>query len=412
MFGLLYMLSFFYFYLQSSIPDQICIGTAQAGTLNFFVPFDAILSTESQEVVLTDVSNIPSDSLELTLDKPFEVYAEKEGSYQLQLKLFGLFHYKDIELNVLDETEVIPCGNTVGIYLESDGILVVGTSAITDDKGELQNPCGEQLRSGDYIIAVNGKEISKKEELIRTIDAGCGESLRLTIRRNQRQIETEVTPVSVGNGTYRLGIWVRDDAQGIGTLTYMTKDGKFGALGHGISDSDVGNIVEIKGGALYQAQILDIMRGSIGHPGSLSGIICYGEAQYLGEIRDNTQSGIFGQADEALERWIEGEAMPVAYRQEVHTGPASILSSIDGTVKEYTVEITHINQSLYAQNKDMVIQVTDSRLLELTGGIVQGMSGSPILQDGKVVGAVTHVFVNDPTRGYGIFLEHMLICEK
>ena len=411
-FGVGYLLAFLYSYLQSSIPDQICIGTAQTGILNFSVPFEAVLSTESQEVVLTDVSNIPSDRLELTLDQPFAIYAEKEGAYELQLNLFGLFHYKDIRLQVLEETEVLPCGNTVGIYLESDGILVVGTSAIPDAQGELQNPCKEQLRSGDYIVAIDGQAVSKKEDLIQAVETGGGAVLHLKLRRNNKEVETDVTPVAVGNGLYRLGVWVRDDTQGIGTLTYLTKEGKFGALGHGIGDLDTGEMIEIKGGALYEARILDIMRGTIGHPGSLSGSICYGKERYLGNICSNAQTGVFGEMEAVQLFWDREKVMPVAYRQEVHSGKASILSSIDGTVTEYEVEITHVNPSLYAQNKDMVIHVTDERLLQLTGGIVQGMSGSPILQDGKVVGAVTHVFVNDPSRGYGIFLEHMLICEK
>lgn len=406
--GFLYTILFFHFYFESVIPDKICIGASREGMIDMSLPFGMTLQSESAEVVLTDTSNIPSDQLSLALDEPFHIYAEKIGSYQLQLKLFGWFDYKSIHIEVMEDTELIPSGQSIGIYLESDGILVVGTSAITDEKGELNNPCGELLKSGDYIIAVNGKGISTKEELIQAIDECNGLPIGLTIRRGEKQLEVSATPVSVGSNQYRLGIWVRDDTQGIGTLTYVTEDGKFGALGHGISDSDIGEIVNVKNGTLYQANIQDVIKGTMGHPGSLAGTICYGTEYCLGQIQQNTDCGIFGQANENLLQSMEREAIPIGYRQEVQEGAATILCSIDGTVQEYAVEINSVNKSSHTQNKGMVIQVTDPRLLEKTGGIIQGMSGSPILQNGKIIGAVTHVFVNDPTRGYGIFIENML----
>lgn len=404
---LVYALLFFHFYFESIIPDEIYIGASRKGTLNFNIPF-TILQSDSTEVVLTDKSNVPFQALNLTLEEPFGIYAEEIGSYELSLKLFGWFDYKSIQIEVIEDAEVIPCGQSIGIYLEADGILVVGTSAITDEKGQLSSPCGELLKSGDYIIAVNGAGIAAKEELIQAIDSCNGAPIVLTIRRGEKQSDVTVQPVTVSGGQYRLGIWVRDDTQGIGTLTYVTEDGKFGALGHGISDSDVGEIVTTKNGTLYQANIQDVIKGTMGHPGSLSGSICYGTEHCLGEIQKNTDCGIFGQANETLLQSLQREAIPVGYKQEVQEGAATILCSIDGTVREYTVEISNINKSSHAGNKGMVVRVTDPLLLERTGGIVQGMSGSPIMQSGKLVGAVTHVFVNDPTRGYGIFIENML----
>ncbi len=404
---LIYALLFFHFYFESVIPDEIYIGASRKGILHFSVPF-AILQSDSTEVVLTDKSNIPSQALNLTPEEPFGIYSEEIGTYELRLKLFGWFEYKSIHIEVVEDTAVIPCGQSIGIYLESDGILVVGTSAITDEKGQLCSPCGELLKSGDYIIAVNGEGIAAKEELIQAIDCCNGNPMVLTIRRGEKQSDVTVQPVSVSGGQYRLGIWVRDDTQGIGTLTYVTEDGKFGALGHGISDLDVGEIVTTKNGAMYQASIHDVIKGTMGHPGSLSGSICYGNEHCLGEIQKNTDCGIFGQANDTLMQSLLKEAIPVGYKHEVQEGAATILCSIDGTVREYTVSISNINRASSAGNKGMVIRVTDPLLLERTGGIVQGMSGSPIIQDGKLVGAVTHVLVNDPTRGYGIFIENML----
>lgn len=406
--AVLFFTAFFYCYLKTSIPDRICIGSEQAGILNFAVPFPATLQVDTEEVVLTGASGGTAEQIQVSLDQPFSIYSEKDGSYHMQMKLFGFWNYKDIQIKVLSETEVIPGGSTIGIYLEADGVLVIGTSAITDERGELVNPCGELLRSGDYIIGINGKDIFSKEELIDQVGSCKGTPMTLNLRRKQKKLDVQVTPVSVGNDQYRLGIWVRDDTQGIGTLTYMTKDGAFGALGHGISDADVGELLEIQGGQLYPSRIHEILKGSVGKPGSLAGTICYGAGECLGTIQENTQYGIFGQLDPAKQQEMGGYLLPVAYRQEVKTGPATIRCCIDHTVQEYEVEITHINQGFYSRNKDMVIQVTDPRLLEQTGGIVQGMSGSPILQEGKIVGAVTHVFVNDPTKGYGIFIETML----
>ncbi len=404
---LIYALLFFHFYFESVIPDEIYIGASRKDTLCFNIPFTT-LQSDSTEVVLTDQSNIPSQALNLTLDESFGIYAEEIGSYELSLKLFGWFDYKSIHIEVIEDSEVIPCGQSIGIYLESDGILVVGTSAITDEKGQLSSPCGDLLKSGDYIIAVDGEGIAAKEELIRAIDSCSGSAMILTIRRGEKQSDVTIQPVKVSGGQYRLGIWVRDDTQGIGTLTYVTEDGRFGALGHGISDSDVGEIVTVKNGTLYQAKIQDVMKGTMGHPGSLSGSICYGTEYCLGQIQKNTDCGIFGQANGTLLQSFQREPIPIGYKQEVEEGEATILCSIDGTVQEYRVMISNINKSSSAGNKGMVVQVTDPVLLERTGGIVQGMSGSPILQNGKIVGAVTHVFVNDPTRGYGIFIENML----
>ena len=201
---------------------------------------------------------------------------------------------------------------------------------------------------------------------------------------------------------------VRDDTQGIGTMTYIDMNGNFGALGHGISDSDTGGVVQIEDGALYETSILGIEKGTFGKPGVMSGVIYYGPGSVLGTIHSNTEEGIFGTVNERFKQTAKADAIPIGYRQDVKKGTAYIRSDVSGIVKDYEIEIQKVDYTTAHKNKGMVIKVTDPELLAITGGIVQGMSGSPIIQDGKLIGAVTHVFIQDSTRGYGIFIENML----
>ena len=240
---------------------------------------------------------------------------------------------------------------------------------------------------------------------LKTLD---GEEVVLDIKRGEETIPVSVTPVKDTQGEYKLGIWVRDDTQGIGTLTFVDSEGRYGALGHGISDVDTGELLSIKDGALYQAQILGIQKGSDGYPGELSGLIHYDSSNIIGSISLNTKNGIYGTFNGNIGENIELRQMPVGYKQEITTGPAGVLCSIDGKVEEYTAEITRIDMNHEDTNKSFVIHITDQRLLEATGGIVQGMSGTPVVQNGKFIGAITHVFVQDSTSGYGIFAETML----
>ncbi|MDO5415962.1 MAG: SpoIVB peptidase, partial [Lachnospiraceae bacterium] len=320
----------------------------------------------------------------------------------------GLLKVKEVQVDVVGENYAVPCGTPVGIYLKSDGVLVIGTGTLTGVDGMNVEPAYGVLRSGDYIEAINGKPLSKKEELVEAVNqAGTGR-VTLQIRRGQEKMTVSMNPVEDGDGRYKLGAWVRDDTQGIGTLTYLDLNGRFGALGHGISDSDTGGVVEIQEGALYETQIMGIEKGVSGKPGVMSGMIYYGPGTRLGDIEKNLETGIFGTAGESLRSRINSPAIPVGYRQDVQPGPALIRSSVSGAVKDYQIEIQKVDYSSSHRTKSIVFQVTDPELLSLTGGIIQGMSGSPIIQNGKLVGAVTHVFVQDSTRGYGIFVETML----
>lgn len=358
------------------------------------------------------VSKGSEDQVQKLLDSSFLTFDDAVavsggGGYLLPCRLLGFIPFKEIKVTPTDGSSVFVSGNTVGIYMETEGVLIIDTGEITSKDGKTQEPAKNIVKPGDYIVTFNQQKVSNKKELIEDLDLLDGQDVTLEIVRDGETIPVSLTPVQDTSGEYKLGIWVRDNTQGIGTLTFVDSHGNYGALGHGISDVDTGDLLNISTGALYQAEILGIQKGSSGNPGELAGLIRYEPGRILGSITGNSKNGIYGKisgGDEA----ISLRKMEVAYKQELKTGPASVLCCVDGEVKEYEAEITRIDMNHEDTNKSFVIQVTDPELLELTGGIVQGMSGSPVIQNGKFAGAVTHVFVQDSTSGYGIFAETML----
>nr|WP_294650241.1 SpoIVB peptidase [uncultured Blautia sp.] len=375
-----------YRYLDRKIPDEIQVSRG---------------SGEQAEDV-TEVLSAPLVTFEDA------VTVSQDGGYILPCKLLGYIPFKEVKVTPVDDQEVYVSGSTIGIYMETDGVLVIDTGEIQDQNGEIKEPAKNIVRQGDYIVSFNGQKISTKRELISDIAKLDGNAVTLEVSREGESIPVSVTPVKDTKGDYKLGIWVRDDTQGIGTLTYVDQNGNYGALGHGISDIDTAQLLNIRKGALYKAQILAINKGTKGNPGELAGFIRYDDRNILGTIEVNSKNGIYGQFTQTAESGITLKKMPIAHKQEVKTGSAAILCSVDGQVKEYDAEIKRIDLNHEDTNKSFVIQITDEELLEATGGIVQGLSGSPVLQDGKVIGAVTHVFVQDSTSGYGIFIENML----
>lgn len=384
---LLAMVFLGYRYLDRKIPDEIHV--------------DKDLGLDLSQLIA-----LPFVSFENTIT------VSGEGSYQLPCKIFGKIPFKDVKITPTEADTILVSGSTVGIYMETSGVLVIDTGEILSKNGEIQEPAKNILKSGDYILSLNQQKISCKQDLIKDLEKLNGDTVTVNIRRNNTTMPVSLTPVQDSSGNFKLGIWVRDDTQGIGTLTYVTKDEKFGALGHGISDIDTGNLLSIKGGNLYCAQILGVQKGEKGSPGELSGLIRYRDDNIIGKIGENTGNGIYGSfyknsGTNSSEK-ISLREIKIGYKQELKTGPASILCNVGDGVKEYAAEITRIDMNHEDTNKSFVIRVTDPELLDATGGIVQGMSGSPVLQNGKAVGAVTHVFVQDATSGYGIFLENML----
>lgn len=399
---------FSYYYLDKTLPDHLNIVEGRQEELRFPLLFASTLETQDEEVSLGNPSDIPADKIRISGADSFHLFGREEGSYQMDVKLFGLLKVKEVQVDVVDENYVIPCGIPVGIYLKAKGVMVIGTGTVTGLDGMKVEPAYGVLRSGDYIETVNGQSLDNKEDLVEAVNQAGSSRVTLGIRRGEEVMTVSMTPVETDDGSYKLGAWVRDDTQGIGTMTYMDLNGNFGALGHGISDTDTGDVVEIETGALYETQIMGIEKGESGSPGVMSGVIYYSPGTQLGQIEANTETGVFGTADESLRSRIMSQAIPVGYRQEVTAGPALLRSSVSGQVKDYQIEIKKVDYSSSHRTKSIVFEVTDPELLELTGGVVQGMSGSPIIQNGKLIGAVTHVFVQDSARGYGIFIENML----
>lgn len=307
--------------------------------------------------------------------------------------------------NVTKE-EVIPVGQTVGIYINTNGILVIDTGEVTDMEGKKSTPAKNKLMPGDYITKLNGTEMQTKKRLIETITSCGGEALVFEVRRNEEDIEVKVEPVQTDVDEYKVGIWVRDDLQGLGTVTYVDGE-KFGALGHSINDTDTGSLLQVSGGEIYAADIFGVEKGTAGRPGEIEGMIAYQTENVVGQIDGNQLYGIYGTITESFKQELmEEPAVEIASIKDVELGKAYVQSCISGEKQLYEIEIVGMHKNANG-DQEMEIVVTDNALIELTGGIVQGMSGSPILQNGKLLGAVTHVFVDEPKKGYGVFVETM-----
>lgn len=341
----------------------------------------------------------------ISYDETVEV--SQNGSYQIRCKWLGVLPLKTIKVHTVEKQEVLVSGSPVGIYMETKGVLVIDSGEITDREGIRRTPAEHIIQSGDYICEIDGKVLTGKRQLMQLVRENQGEPMELQVIRHQETIKLEMTPVETEDGSYKLGIWVRDNIQGIGTLTYVEPNGTFGALGHGISDADTGERLEISDGDLYRADILSIRKGTAGTPGELRGVINYREENRIGTICGNSQYGICGQMEPG--KYTESmKKIPTGLKQEIQTGKAEIRCDIGDGIREYQCEILEIDSNARDTNKCFVLRITDDDLLSRTGGIVQGMSGSPVLQNGKLIGAITHVFVNDPTKGYGIFIENMM----
>lgn len=361
---------------------------------------------------LSDVSQADTESIigrvPVNLSANVTFVANAENSYRAELRLFGIIPFKTVQIEVIDESMVYPAGLPIGIYVKTPGVLVIGTSDFIDEQGNPAMPAEHVLRVGDYILTVNGTPVTGKSDFVSRVAQSGGQVMVMTIERGGEQFDVAVRPVRDQDREYKIGIWIKDSAQGIGTLTYVDADGEFGALGHGVSDSDIGVMLELGEGALYRTDIIGITKGKRGIPGELTGIIRYTDSNCLGSVTENSASGIHGEVNRKLMEQITADPIEIGLKQEVSVGPAQIYCNIDGEAKYYDIEIVDLDFDSQNINKGITIQVTDRRLIALTGGIVQGMSGSPIIQNGRLVGAVTHVLVNDATRGYGIFIEEML----
>lgn len=386
--SLLFVLFFIYAYIVaiSNIPSKI----------NIF---------QGDEIKFSTLWGI---SIEASTTPKNETF-EKIGTEKLSVNLFDKIKLKSIEVNVMEEVEVIPVGEVVGIKLYTTGVLVVGTSVIeTEDEKKVKPYENTDIKEGDNIIAINDNIINNTEQLIDIINQSNGNKIKITYINNEEQKECEMTPVKDKENNYKIGLWVRDSAAGVGTVTfYDSSSQKFAALGHAITDIDTGDIINTASGEIDNVNIVSIIKGEKEEPGKLRGTI--NQTSIIGKIYKNTPYGIYGVINDTEKISIDNsKKVKVATRNEIKLGPAKVLCGIDGEVKEYDIEISKIYLNNNYDNKSMIIKVTDEKLLSKSGGIIQGMSGSPIIQDNKFIGAVTHVFIRDPQIGYAVFADIMI----
>ena len=393
-----------FYYLDSRIPSVINVRAGQEESFFLGIPAKAEIVSVSDN----GVSNIPAGAVEIDLSRTVTMKAALESGYQMQIKLFGFLTFKNVDIHVIEDQELIPVGKPIGIYVKTDGVLVIGTGEFQGADGLSYSPGRYILKSGDYVRKVDGVDVTDKDDLIDRVKASEGRELRLTVERDGELTDVKVQPVQDNGGVYKIGVWVRDNAQGVGTMTYIDGEGHFGALGHGITDVDTSTLMHMEDGTLYETDIINIKKGTAGKPGEMTGMIIYSDDRILGDITDNSSRGIFGICNQKALAMGVNDPLPIGLKQEIVKGPAQILCTLEDETKYYDVEITAIHLDHDNVNRGIELTITDAELLSETGGIVQGMSGSPIIQNGKFIGAVTHVMVQDSAKGYGIFIENML----
>ena len=374
----------FTLYMQATLPDD------------FYVVEGEPFSIRAGKYI---TAMEPADGL------PAHAYDQSGNSYHVDLKMFGAIGIKQVNVQVVERGYVIPGGNPFGLKMFTEGVMVVGMSDIQVN-GQTVNPAKQAgIATGDIILSIGGKEVSSNEDVAAAFSGSGGNPVTVELRRKNTKMKVKLTPVkSEEDDTYKAGIWVRDSSAGIGTMTYYNPTTMaYAGLGHAICDVDTGELMPLSSGEIVGVTITGMGKGVSGKPGELRG--SFNGSGRMGTLEMNNETGVFG----LLERIpVSGEAIPLAVRHEVETGPAEIRTTLSADKPQsYSILIEKINFSDSNPTKNMVIRVTDPTLLEKTGGIVQGMSGSPIIQNGRLVGAVTHVFVNDPTRGYAIFAENM-----
>lgn len=399
-------------YLQtfSVIPEKLTLLEGEEYIYNFPSFFRVNVKADNKEVLRLNNSEISGDGTNLKMMSSLALKTQKKGTVNLNFKAFGVIPLKTMQVDIIPSKKLSACGNTIGVKIHMNGVLVIGVSEVDSINGEKNAPAKQSgIKTGDFIFEVNGSKLTGINDLIRKIEKSKGSKLEVRYRRGNSVYSTNISPIEGANDKkYHIGLWVRDSTAGIGTMTFYDPDThSFGALGHGITDVDTGVLIPIENGEVIESNIISVRRGEQGNPGELKGIFIENKASF-GNILINTDYGIYGKLASSFNNSQES-FYPIGLRGQVRTGPAFILSNIEGKkIEKFSINIEQVARQSFSGAKGMIIKVTDSRLLNSTGGIVQGMSGSPIIQNGKLIGAVTHVLVNDPTRGYGIFIEWML----
>ena len=395
------LLTLFYFspsqVVMRTLPERLTLTAGQTRTL----PLGGLLTATAQGAAEVSASE------DETLGGSATLSCETAGTSEIMLKWLGLLPAKKVEVEVSPARRLVPGGMAIGVALHTAGVVVVGLS---DLAGGASPARSGGILPGDVLLRMDGVELTSSAQLALLVAQAGERELPVELEREGQSVSTSILPKVDGTtGTARIGAWVRDSTAGVGTLSfYDPENGSYAALGHAITDGDTGRVLPVSQGEILKASVVAVQKGQKGAPGELKGSFLR-ENEVLGNIARNGVLGIYGRMETAPTTGLYADGLPVGLRSGVHEGAASILSCVDGeTVREYAVEITRANRQSEAAPKSMVLRVTDEALLEKTGGIVQGMSGSPILQDGRIIGAVTHVFVGDPTQGYGLYIDWML----
>jgi len=371
-----------------------------------------IILFENEEIKLNtlfgiSIKDYETEQVATSLGKSI---SEEKNPVKLQLSLFDKIPLKKVNINVIPKTNVVVLGNTIGLKLYTNGVMVVGMSEVEGRNNKKVKPYKESgIEEGDVIISVNQKEVTCTTDLIENINKCNGEEVEIKYIRDGEIYTSKIQPIKTEQNYYKIGFWVRDSAAGVGTISfYEPKTGMFAALGHGLTDIDTGELITIANGNIVTTNVVAMTKGEKGKPGEMKGTLT--SQSDIGDISKNTRFGIFGKLNNISLLNINNEdALEVANRDEITEGKAKIICTLnDNKRQEYEIEIQKIFKNNNEDNKSMIIKVTDNDLLDKTGGIIQGMSGSPIVQNNKVIGAVTHVFVTDPTMGYAIFADLMI----
>ena len=368
------------------------------------------VNADFSEIENINKSHIFGKFVKANYDKEQKVSAGENQKMIVSLKLFNLIELKSFEVNI-DDIDVYAGGNVIGFTLNGDGVVVLGKSPVLTENGEVNTTKNSNIQNGDIIFMIENEQIQSIADIYRVANKkeNKDKSLNIKLKRNGKEIETKIfCAFDVNSGIYKIGLWVKDDISGIGTMTYVRKDNnRFGALGHSIYDNDTKTIYDISDGEAYNCTIIGINKGSKGKAGELKGLFVQGKNNKIGKIDKNCECGVYGEIDS--NKILKNKTLKAGGRLSAKTGKAYIRCCLDGkNYNDYEIEIVKTNYQSKSSEKSMVIKVTDKELLEKTGGIVQGMSGSPIIQDDKIIGAVTHVFINDPTKGFGIYLDWMI----
>lgn len=375
------------------------------------VPYNELMLINNNDILTEEEYNNLISKIGLVRAKSVFAGTDEElNEYVVKFKLFNLFNIKNLKVNVVKTDEVMLGGDCIGLNLKSKGVIIVGSNYIITKNGNISPIAESGLNNGDVILKLNNTDVNCLEDIQKVLDECEGQPIEVLAKRDGKQFSTHIQPeLDIQTQSYKLGIWIRDDAMGVGTLTYIQPETlRFGSLGHAITDADTNEIFEVNNGEVYKCNVVGIKKGKRGVPGEILGFFMKGRDEQ-GTVDKNCNYGVFGNFNENTQLTLGKTNIKIGGKLTAHPGKASILCCVDGeTIEEYSIELIKTNYQTGSKSKNMVIKITDQKLIEKTGGIVQGMSGSPIIQDGHLIGAVTHVFVNDSTKGFGLYLDFML----